>query len=258
MDLQIKNKLFVITGATSGMGNAIARRLLDEGARLILNGRRQELLDKLSKDHPGKIHSIQGDIRKEDTINALVKLIANKKPDGLLLNAGGPVTGAFRDISMQDWDSAYELIIRWKVDLLQKTLPIFESHSYGRILFIESISVKQAIDNLVLSNSLRLALVGLSKSLALEYAAKGITVNVMAPGSHNTSAIERVILTRSKIKNISPEAAKEEIIQEIPVKRLGDPDELASFAAWLLSPLSGFVTGQTFNMDGGISRFSVD
>lgn len=258
MDLNLKNKFFIITGASSGMGNAIARRLLNEGARVLINARRLELLDELHKDFPGKVSTIHGDIRNEETIDALVKQSINRNPDGLLLNAGGPITGSFKKVLLQDWDDAYELILRWKVELLQKMLPVFESQSYGRILFIESISVKQAIDNLLLSNALRLAVVGLAKSLALEYADKGITFNVLAPGSHNTAAIERVIAGRSKIKNISLDKAREEIIQEIPVKKLGDPDELASIAAWLLSPLSAYVTGQTFNIDGGVNRFSVD
>jgi 3-oxoacyl-[acyl-carrier protein] reductase len=130
-------------------------------------------------------------------------------------------------------------------------LPLLQQQQYGRMLYIESSSVKQPLENLVLSNSLRLAVVGFVKTLSQEIAASGVTLNIMAPGSHDTPAIQRVYNKKAEQAGISPAAAREKGIQQIPVGRLGKADDFASLAAWLLSPAAGYITGQTITVDGG-------
>jgi 3-oxoacyl-[acyl-carrier protein] reductase len=152
---------------------------------------------------------------------------------------------------MDDWDSAWKLVMRWKIDLALRLAPYFKEKEYGRMIFIESQSVKQPLPSLTLSNSFRAGVVGFVKSLALEIAKSGVTVNVLAPGSHETPAIERVIQKNKASLNISFEDAKERMEESIPVGRMGKAEELASLAAWLLSPHAGYVTGQTISHDGG-------
>jgi 3-oxoacyl-[acyl-carrier protein] reductase len=251
VDLKMKDKLFIVFGATSGFGNAIVKALIKEEANVIIVGRRKELIDKIIQEYPDRVIGIEGDVTQEPTINSVVEITKSKFIDGIVLNAGGPLPGMFKDVSMENWDKSYNLLIRWKVKFLQEILPKLEAQQYGRILFIESTSVKQPIENLILSNSLRMTNIGLAKSLSLEYAEKGITVNVLAPGLHDTPALERLIKKRSEINQLNYTEAKKIMTKEIPVKRLGNAEEFASFATWLLSPNSGYITGQTFSIDGG-------
>ena len=130
-------------------------------------------------------------------------------------------------------------------------MPILVKNQYGRIVCIESVSVKQDVDNLILRNALRPAIVGFAKTVAQEVASKGVTINVLAPRFHKTAAIKRLILKKSELDNISIDEARSQFEAEIPVGDMGKPEEMASLALWLLSPLSRYVTGQTITHDGG-------
>ena len=251
MDLGIKDKLFIVTGATSGLGNGCARALLNEGAKIIAIARDSQKLDKFYKEYPDHITTLSRDISKSATIKQLVDLVGNKYLDGILVNAGGPPAKSFLETELSDWDTAYDTILRWKVEITKAFLSKFESQGYGRIVYIESKSVKQPIENLVLSNSLRLAVVGFVKTLSQEIADKGITLNVMAPGFHDTPAAYRLYVKRSEVEGISIEQAKQKYESEIKVGRMGDVLEFGKLGAWLLSPLSGYITGQTISVDGG-------
>lgn len=251
MDLRIKDKLFIVTGATSGLGNGCARALLVDGANIIAVARDKSKLDKFSNEFPGQITALCGDITKSKIIDQLVQIVGDKYLDGLLINAGGPPAKSFLETDLTDWDSAYDTILRWKVEITKAFLPKFESQKYGRIVYIESQSVKQPIENLVLSNSLRLAVVGFVKTLSQEIANKGITLNIMAPGFHDTAAAHRLYVKRSKIEGVSIDKAKAKYESEIKVGRMGDVLEFGTLGAWLLSPLSRYITGQTISVDGG-------
>ncbi len=251
MEIGIKDKLFIVTGATSGLGTGCAWALLNEGAKIIAVARDSQKLDKFYKEFPDQITTLSGDISKSATIKQLVDLVGNKYLDGLLVNAGGPPAKSFLETELADWDTAYDTILRWKVEITKAFLPKFESQLYGRIVYIESKSVKQPIENLVLSNSLRLAVVGFVKTLSQEIADKGITLNVMAPGFHDTPAAYRLYVKRSEVEGISIEQAKEKYESEIKVGRIGDVLEFGTLGVWLLSPLSGYITGQTISVDGG-------
>lgn len=254
MDLGIKDKLFVVTGATSGLGNGVARSLLNEGAKVIVVARRKYKLSGFSKEYPGNVEPVQGDITKFATIQQLKNIVGSRYLNGLLVNAGGPPAKSFLETEMSDWDKAYKNIFKWKVEITKTFLPKFRSQKYGRIVYIESSSVKQPVENLVLSNSLRLAVVGFMKTLSNEIAGEGITLNVMAPGFHDTPAAQRLFVKRSEVENISVEAAKKKYEAEIAVGRTGDTLEFGMLAAWLLSPRSGYVTGQTISVDGGVIK----
>lgn len=251
MDLQIKDKHFVVTGASSGFGQAIALRLVAEGARVIVVARTQEKLEKLETEGKGSVEILCGDITQSTVIDQLMLKIGSRKIAGVLVNAGGPPAKSFVETTLGDWDTAYAQLLRWKVDLTQRMIPLFGKEGYGRFLFIESASVKQPMDNLVLSTSLRLGVTGFVKSMANEVASKGITANILAPGFHDTAALDRIFRKMSESMKISTDQARQSIANAVPVKKLGNPDELASLAVWLLSPLSSYVTGQTITIDGG-------
>ncbi|HSJ68105.1 MAG TPA: SDR family oxidoreductase [Anditalea sp.] len=249
MDLKINQQRFVICGASSGFGEAIARQLLSEGARLVLIARRGELLRKKFSDQ--NVEILEGNLTDAFTIDKIVETVEKEDFHGILFNAGGPPPGTPLQTKMEDWDAAWPLVMRWKIDLALRLAPLLVNKGYGRMLFLESQSVKQPIPALVLSNAFRAAVVGFAKSLSLEIASKGVTVNVLAPGSHDTPAIERIIKQNSSKNDTSYSEAKKALEANIPVGRLGKAEELASLAAWLLSPHSGYITGQTISHDGG-------
>ena len=251
MDLKLTNQRFIVCGASSGFGEAVARLLLTEGARVILVARREELLHDKFGDFEHQSEIIAGSLTSEKTLDRIFNSVQNQDFHGVFINAGGPPTGTPLQTSMSDWDEAWQSVMRWKIDLSLRLAPLLVNNGYGRILFLESQSVKQPLPALTLSNAFRAAVVGFAKTLALEIAAKGVTVNVLAPGSHATPAIERVIKNKSSQENISYEEAKMTMEKNIPVGRMGKGEELASLAVYLLSEHSSFITGQTISHDGG-------
>ena len=168
MDLQIKDQLFIIGGASSGFGKAITQALVNENASVIAIARGEEKLAELQSSNPNLIEIIVGDLAEEDTLNKLLTIINGRQIHGMVVNAGGPPAKMVLETKLSDWDDAYKLLLRWKVALTQAIVPKMMDAGYGRILFIESISVKQPVENLVLSTSLRLAVVGMVKTLSQE------------------------------------------------------------------------------------------
>lgn len=251
MDLKLTDQRFIVCGASSGFGNAIARQLLIEGANVVLVARRADKLRESFNHFNNRTEIIEGSLIYSETLDKIEKTAGKEDFHGIVLNAGGPPTGTPLQTDMKDWDAAWQLVMRWKIDLSLRLAPLLVEKNYGRMLFVESKSVKQPLPSLTLSNAFRAAVVGFAKTLSIEVAPKGVTVNVMAPGSHDTPAIERVIKNNSSGKGISYEKAREQMEAEIPVRRMGTAEEFASLAAWLLSPHSGYVTGQTISHDGG-------
>lgn len=255
MDLKISGQSFVVTGAGSGFGRAIAELLIAEGATVLAVARSGDVLEKFRSASPGgKLHILQGDVTDGPTLESIVQWSEINKISGILVNAGGPPAGGALDTEIGLWDQAYNLVLRWKVVLTQKIAALMAKKGYGRILFIESVSVKQPVDNLVLSNAFRAAVTGYAKTLARETASSGITVNLLAPGYHDTPAMQRLYRKRAELHSITIEEAKREFEQQILTGSMAGPEAMAGLAAWLLSPLSYYVTGQTITHDGGITK----
>lgn len=251
MDLEIGDHLFLVCGASSGFGRGIAERLLGEGASVIAVARREEKLNELVETYGEPVTVIPGDLTEGDTHNEIEAAIGNRAVHGVVINSGGPPALTPLETAMYDWDKAYESVMRWKIELVLRLVSYFTSKEYGRILFIESKSVKQPIPKLVLSNAFRAGVVGFAKSLSEEIAGKGVTVNVLAPGSHDTPAIDRVIKKESEDSGRPYKEIKKAMEAAIPAGRFGKAEEIASLAAWLLSPHAAYVTGQTISHDGG-------
>ncbi len=255
MDLQINNRLYIVCGAATGLGRAVAERLATEGAKVLAIARRSEKLKSLQDQFPTQIEVLAGDLTDQAFHASILQALHGRIPDGMLVNAGGPPAKSFAETVLSDWDEAYLLLLRWKVALVKSILPQMVERSFGRIVFIESMSVKQPVENLVLSNSLRMAVVGMAKSLATEVGSQGITVNIMAPGYHDTPAMERLFVKKSQLTGVEVSKAREMFEKELLTGRMGDAADFAMLAAWLLSPGASYINGQTFSVDGGLVRF---
>lgn len=250
MNLELTDQLFIVGGATSGFGKAIATALLNEGAKVIVVARGEE---KLNEQYATTANAeiVTGDITQQEMIEKLKVTVGARQLHGMLINAGGPPAKTVLETTLNDWDDAYAKILRWKVAITQTFIPAMIKAGYGRIVYVESSSVKQPIENLVLSTSLRLAVVGMVKTLSQEIAKSGVTLNILGPGSHNTPAIDRLYHKKSEQTGLIFDEVKKAAVQQIPVGALGEADDFASLAVWLLSKQSRFVTGQTIMVDGG-------
>ncbi|MDY0104248.1 MAG: SDR family oxidoreductase [Lentimicrobium sp.] len=254
MDLDLKDKLFVVLGASSGFGKAISERLIQENAQVIAVARRADLLRCQTKPDCERYIAMQADVVSEGFIDNLVKQLDGKTLHGIVLNAGGPPAGGFMEIKPEQWMDAFHQVFFWKVKLLQQLIPIFSAVGYGRIVLIESVSVKQPVKQLVLSNAFRAAVAGMVRTLADEVAGNGITINIMAPGYHETDAMKRLFVKKSETLGIGLEEARELFAGETGTGSMGNPDHFAELAAWLLSPSSGYITGQVISVSGNLVK----
>ncbi len=251
MDLHINNHTFIVCGATAGFGRTTAEALIKDGACVIGIARQQSGLDQMTSLYKEKFIPLKGNITTSETINQVAAIAVDKDISGILVNAGGPPAKLFEETRLSDWDEAYRNLLRWKVELTQKLLSHFKNKQYGRFVFIESSSVKQPYENLVLSTSLRLSVVGMMKTVSQEVSGQNINFNMIAPGSHDTAAINRLIEKKANMTGQDFESTKTAFIDAIPAKQFGNPEYLGNLAAWLLSPLAEFVTGQVYAIEGG-------
>lgn len=254
MNLAIKDQLFMVGGATSGLGRGVAEAILKEGAKVIALARSADKLAELANTYPGQIETLALDLTEEAAIERLKAAVGARPLHGIVLNAGGPPAMAAKDTQLHDWDAAYHSVLRWKVALVLAFLPKLVAQGYGRLLFIESMSVKQPVENLVLSNSLRLAVVGFVKTLSNEIASLGITMNILAPGYHATPRIDSLLKKNAELKGVAEETIRATFVSQINVGFMGDPADFGALGAWLLSPQSRYLTGQTISVDGGVVK----
>jgi len=250
VDLHLKGRFFLVTGASSGLGKAITGQLVQEGAEVLAIARNQDKLDELVAEYGSYVQTMAADVTDRKFLSLLGLKLDARIPDGVLVNAGGPPAGGFFDTDLNLWDEAYQNVLLWKVSLLKYLIPLFKSRGSGRVVMIESISVKQPVQDLILSNAFRPAVVGMAKTLASEVAKDGITINILAPGYHDTSAMQRLYQKKSLKTGHSVEHVKKLFIQETETGHLGVAADFAQMAAWLLSPASAFVTGQVISVAG--------
>ncbi len=242
------------------MGFAVAKELAAEGALLIMCARSDDDLDaacrELARMSGADVLGIPGDLSVTADIEQMVKSGTERfgRIDILVTNSGGPRSGSFEDLEREDWDAATRGLLGSVVDLTRLVLPGMKERGWGRILNITSIAAKQPVDNLMLSNSLRAAVTGFAKTLAAEVATHGITVNNIMPGY---TATERVIDLASALaerEHVTSDEIASRWEAEIPMGRLGRPDEFAALAAFLVSERASYITGASMPVDGGWIR----
>jgi len=253
MDLKLDNKLFLVGGATSGFGKAITKQLIAENAKVIAIARTEDKLIELQKISD-RVEIVSGDLSSESVLTKLLVKIGNRTLTGAVVNAGGPPAMPVMDTKLSDWDEAYKTVVRWKIALTQALLPKMIENGYGRLLYIESVSTKQPVENLVLSNAMRLAVTGYVKTLSQEIGFTGVTLNILGPGYHATQRMENLFARNSELKGVPEIEIRRNFSEQTSVKRIGNPEDFASLALWLLSPYSGYITGQTITVDGGLVK----
>jgi 3-oxoacyl-[acyl-carrier protein] reductase len=254
MDLNLNNQYFIVCGAGSGFGKSVALALAGEKANVLAISRTENKLLKLKEKFPENIELLTGDLTNESILTEIADKVKGNKLSGVFFNSGGPPAGTIDEITMQQWDKAYLSVVKWKIALTGLLLPQLKRQQYGRLVYLESVSVKQPVENLVLSNAMRAAVTGFVKTLSQEVAKFNISANVLAPGYHKTAAIERLIVKKREQTGMEENEIEKLFTKEIPAGKMGNPDDLASLALWLLSPQSRYVTGQTITHDGGLVK----
>jgi 3-oxoacyl-[acyl-carrier protein] reductase len=260
MDLGLKNKNVLVTGSSRGLGFATALLLAHEGARVAINGRDQNKLQSAADKIKGKTGVepliIQGDVAQPDFPKFLIEQVVGNLGgiDILVTNAGGPPSGNFESFSDSDWTKAIELTFISHVRLIRYALPFLKKSNSASVLTITSYSVKQPIPNLVLSNSIRAATVGLTKSMALEMAKDGIRFNSILPAWTDTDRVQELMAARAKMNQTSIQEEIQKQAKDSPMGRMASPEEFARAAVFLVSPAASYITGVMLSIDGGMYK----
>jgi 3-oxoacyl-[acyl-carrier protein] reductase len=260
MDLGLKGKVALVAAASRGLGRAVAEELAAEGASLVLCSRHAESIEKtaaeITQATRTKVLALAADVSKPDEVARLVQSGIERfgRIDILVTNAGGPPAGQFESFNLEHWEAATRLLLHSAVELARHVLPGMKERRWGRILNITSIAVKQPVDNLMLSNSLRAAVTGFARTLANEVATCGITVNNIMPGYTRTERVEELSRMMGEKEGITPAEFVARWEKEIPARRLGEPREFAALAACLVSERAGYITGTSIPVDGGWIR----
>jgi 3-oxoacyl-[acyl-carrier protein] reductase len=260
MELGLKGRGVIVAASSQGMGRAAAELFAREGAQVAMCARTQkplqEAADQIRAETGAEIYAEPLDVTDGAAVQRFVEQVSKRfgRLDVCVTNAGGPPAKNFLSVSTEEWRKAVDLNFLSVVHLAKAAIPYMQRHRWGRIITITSISVKQPIDDLIMSNAVRAAVVGLVKSLSNEFGKDGILVNNVAPGYTATERLQELAGTRALAAGVSPEEIYQRWAAEIPVKRLADPKEVADVIVWLASERASYVTGQTLLVDGGIYR----
>lgn len=260
MNLEIAGKVAVVAASSQGLGRAVVEGLAREGAHVVMSARTQDKLmraaDDVRRATGAEVLPIVADVARPDDCARIVEAAVERwgGVDILVTNTGGPLPGTFETTDESAWEVAVQNTLMNVVRLSRHAIPHMKTRRWGRIVHIASTSVKLSIPGLLLSNSLRAAVVGLARTMAVELAPHGILVNCVCPGSHDTQRIRELAERNAAAKRISTDAAMAELTNAIPLGRLGRPAELADVAVFLCSQRASYVTAATIVVDGGLTR----
>lgn len=259
MDLHLQGKVALVIASSQGLGKAIATQLVKEGAHVMITSRNTEKLQCVQKElneyDSGKVEYYTADIGNVEDIKALVKRTREVfgKIDILVNNAGGPPGGSFEQFTDEDWQKSFELNLLSYIRIIKEVLPDLKKEG-GKIINIASSSIKQPIPGLLLSNTFRLGIVGLTKTLAEEFAPYNILINTVAPGRIATDRVDFLDQMKADKQNISKDTIKEQSEKTIPLGRYGTTEEFANVVTFLVSDASSYVTGSSILVDGGMVK----
>jgi 3-oxoacyl-[acyl-carrier protein] reductase len=264
MDLKLKGKTALVAASSRGFGKAVALGLATEGAKVAMCSRTEADLNLAVEEvraagqevYGGAAGEVLGralDVTDAAALEGFVRELEQRfgSIDLLLVNAGGPPAGNFAELGLDQWEAAYRLTLESAVRMCRLVMPGMMTRNFGRIVQITSVSVLQPVENLLLSSVMRPAAHALVRNLALEAAPHGVTVNSVAPGYHTTSAVERLITKKIERTGCTRDEVLADWAAEIPLGRLGQPEELAALVLFLMSAGAGYITGQCIVSDGG-------
>lgn len=260
MDLGLKNKVALVAASSRGLGRAVAAELAAEGADLVLCARGGAALAETAaaiRAASGvRVVEVAADLADPAAVERVVAaaLDAFGRVDVLVTNSGGPPAGPFESHSAEAWGAAVRGTLDSVVNLTRLVLPGMRERRWGRIVNVTSIAVKQPVDNLILSNSLRAAVTGFARTLANEVAPFGITVNNVMPGYTRTQRVEELAARNAELRGTTADAEQGAWAAQIPMARLGDPAEFAAMVAFLASERASYTTGASIPVDGGWIR----
>ena len=258
MDLGLKGKVAFVAGASRGLGAALARQLACEGAHLAINARNAERLEAtagaIRRETANRVLTFPGDVSSVEDIQQMIASAVAQFGglDILVTNSGGPPPGRFDDLTDAAWQSAVDLMLMSTVRLIRAALPHLRASASPSVLTITSVAVKQPIANLVLSNSVRLAVIGLTKSLALELGREGIRFNSILPAWTATERVTELMTDRARRAGTSLEEEMKKQASACALGRMADPQEFANAATFLCSPAASYLTGLMLSVDGGL------
>jgi 3-oxoacyl-[acyl-carrier protein] reductase len=260
MDLGIKNRVALVAAASRGLGKAIALQLSREGVKVVICARNKEKLfkarDEIAAGTGGQVKAIAADVANRAGVSNLVKqaVEAFGTVDILVSNAGGPPSGMAEDFTPDDYQKALELNLLSTVSLCYEVMPLMKKQRWGRIITMTSVSAKQPIDNLILSNTSRAGVLGFSKSLSGQLAPYGITVNSVCPGYTRTERVEELARSFAESGKGTVTDYYRNIEKSIPIGRLASPEEIANAVVFLASERASYITGVALQVDGGYIR----
>jgi 3-oxoacyl-[acyl-carrier protein] reductase len=258
MDLGLKGKVALVTASSKGIGFGTARVLAKEGMKVAISSRGLADLEKardlLAAETGTEVLAVKADMTVREDLERLVDAVSKKLGgiDVLVYNTGSPKSGTFGELTYADWEEATKLLLLSAVTLTQKVLPHMKSRSWGRLIYVTSLTLRQPIANLVLSNTVRLGIAGLSKSLSKELAPQGITSNGIIQGYIRTGRMDHLIEERASKAGTSVEETYKELVKGIPLGRYGEPEEVGYLAAFIASEKGSYLTGGMFTVDGGV------